>query len=144
MNNKLGKMQDTRKYSSISNRKPKSGQNIKTETIEGTILLTDVDNVSISIDHNIAVMPVLDLKNITGNGIRRHGLDEIQASLLKRYCVFASIFRYKEVEQVIDFRSAHLVSRCRIGHNINDPTLYSKLAGSHKSEINGLRLEQWQ
>lgn len=98
MNNKLGKMQDTRKYSSISNRKPKSGQNIKTETIEGTILLTDVDNVSISIDHNIAVMPVLDLKNITGNGIRRHGLDEIQASLLKRYCVFASIFRYKEVE----------------------------------------------
>ena len=62
------------------------------------MVLTDVYNVPFTIDHDITVMPIFYLQNVTGNGIRRHGLYEIESSLLEFDCVLPSILRDKEIE----------------------------------------------
>ena len=73
---------------------------------------TDVDYVALSVDHNISVVPILDLKDITSNGVRSHRLDEVQPGLLECNRMFSTVFSDEEIEQVIDFGPSHLISRC--------------------------------
>lgn len=49
----------------------------------GVFPLTDMYNVSICIDHDISVMTVLDLQQISNHRIGGHRFDEIAASQLK-------------------------------------------------------------
>ena len=38
---------------------------------------TDVNYVALSVDHDISIVPILDLRDITSDGTRSHQLDEI-------------------------------------------------------------------
>lgn len=42
-----------------------------------TGVLTDMNNMTISVDHDIAIVPILDLQDITSYRIRSHGLYKI-------------------------------------------------------------------
>ena len=56
-----------------------------------------MNDVPLAVYHDIAVVSVLDLKDVANNRVRCHGLDKVQASLLELDCVFPAIFRNKEV-----------------------------------------------
>ena len=81
--------------------------------------------MTFSVDHDIAVVSVLDLQNIAGHRVRRHRLDEIQTGSLELYRVLATVLGDKEVEKIVDLCTPHLVSRRGIRYDINDTTLYN-------------------
>lgn len=43
--------------------------------------LTYMNNVPVLIDHDVSIMPVLDLQNVADQGVRRHALDEVCTGL---------------------------------------------------------------
>ena len=66
--------------------------------------------VSLAVDHDIAIVSILDLQYVTSDRISCHGLNEVQASALELHSVFATVFSDKEIEEIVDFGSAHLIS----------------------------------
>jgi len=84
---------------------------------------TDVDDMSLAIDHDVPVVSVLYLKDVTRQRVRRHRLYEVQASFLEGDRVMPPILGSEEVQQVVHFGTAHFVTRSRIRHNINDSAL---------------------
>jgi hypothetical protein len=59
----------------MSNKNPKSILKVSERTdnlLSGGGRRTDVDDVTLLVDHDVAIMTVLDLKNITCYGIRSH------------------------------------------------------------------------
>ena len=69
----------------------------------------DMNDVTISIDHDVSVMSILDLKNVTSDGISSHGLDEVQPSLLKINSVLPAVLSDKEVKKVVDLGTTHFI-----------------------------------
>ena len=90
-------------------------------------VLTDMNDMTISIDHNIAIVPILNLQDITGYRISSHGLDEIQSGFLKACRIRATIFCYEEILQVIHFGSSHFVSGCCIRNHVDNTALSDKV-----------------
>jgi len=84
-----------------------------------------MDYVAISIDHNIAIVPVLDLQDVACHRVCRHRLDEIQPRSLEAYGVLSAVFCNKEILKIVDFCSTHFIPRGCIRNNVNDPTLHS-------------------
>lgn len=71
---------------------------------------TNVNYVAFSIYHDVSVVSVLNLENITGNRVRSHRLDEVQPSLLEGNRMFSTVFSDEEIEQVIDLSPPHFIS----------------------------------
>lgn len=82
-----------------------------------------MDYMSMSIDHDIPIMSVLDLKDIAGHRVCCHGLDEVQSGFLELYGVGAAVAGHEKCEEVIDFGATHFISRRCIRYNVNDSTL---------------------
>ena len=80
------------------------------------------------VNHDVSIVPILNLQNITRNGICSHGLYEIHARFLERDRILTTILGDEKVEQVINFRTTHLIPRCRIRHDVNNATLCRKSA----------------
>jgi hypothetical protein len=95
----------------MSNKNPKSTNGIghKSGTRE-FMQRTHVNDMAFTVDHYIPVMPVLDLQYVTCNRICRHGLDEVQPGLLESYSMFPAISRHKEIHQVVNLCTTHLIS----------------------------------
>ena len=85
--------------------------------------LTNVDDVAFAVDQDVPVMSILDLKDVARHRIGRHRLDEVQAGLLELDRVLSAILGDEEVKKVVDLRSAHLVTRGGVRHDVNDATL---------------------
>lgn len=85
--------------------------------------LTDVHNMALSIDHDIPVMPILDLQDVTCHRICGHRLNEVKPGFLELECVGVPISRHEERKQVVDLCSTHFVSRRRVRHDIYHSTL---------------------
>lgn len=63
---------------SMSKRKPKSITSFReTVLVIQIIERTNMHYVTLSIDHYIAIMAVLDLQNVAGNRVRSHGLYKV-------------------------------------------------------------------
>ena len=56
-----------------------------------------MNNMTLSIDHDVPVMAILDLQNVAYYGISGHGLYKVEAGLLKFDRVFSTIFRDAEI-----------------------------------------------
>lgn len=82
-----------------------------------------MNDVSLTVDHDIPVVSILDLKYIAGDRIGCHRLDEVQSSLLELHGVRTTIACHEKGEEVIDLCSTHFVPRCGIWNDVNDPTL---------------------
>ena len=86
-----------------------------------------MDDMSLSIDHNISIMTVLDLQNVACKRIRGHGLNKIQPCLLERDAVLSAVFGYEEVDQIVHLRTTHLITRSCVWYNIDNATLRLEL-----------------
>ena len=84
---------------------------------------TNVDDVAFAVDQDVPVVSILDLEDVAHHRIGRHGLDEVQASLLELDRVLSAVLGDEEVKKVVDLRSAHLVTRGGVRHDVNDATL---------------------
>jgi len=70
----------------------------------------DVDYVTLSVNHDVSVMPILDLEDVTGDRVRSHRLNEVQPGLLEGDRMLSTIFPDEEIEQIVDFGPSHLIS----------------------------------
>lgn len=82
-----------------------------------------MDDVTLSVNHYVAIMAVFNLKNVACDGVCSHRLNEIQASSLIRDCVLSSIFGNEKTLEIVDLRSAHFVARGGIRHNVDNTAL---------------------
>ena len=53
------------------------------EVFAGALLRTDVDDVPLAVEHQVAVVAIFDLQQETHDRIRGHALDEVGAGLRK-------------------------------------------------------------
>jgi len=51
---------------------------------------TDVDYVALSVDHNISIVPIFDLKDVASDRVRSHRLNEVQSGLLEGDRMFST------------------------------------------------------
>jgi len=82
-----------------------------------------VDDVPFPIDHDIPVMPILDLQDVASHRVRRHGLDKVQSGFLERHRIDSAILVDEVGDEIVDLGSTHLVSRSCIWYNVDDTTL---------------------
>lgn len=75
-----------------------------------SIDFTNVNDVPIFVNHNVAIVPVLDLQQIANDGIGGHGFDEITASQLKFFGCFITIRMQKVFVQSRIGLTAKLIS----------------------------------
>ena len=68
-----------------------------------------MNDMTVSVNHNVSVMPVLYLQDVAGHGVSRHRLDKVESSFLKWDGVDAAIFVNKVREQIVDFGSTHFI-----------------------------------
>ena len=73
---------------------------------------TDVNYLALSVDHNIPVVSISDLKDVANDGVRSRRLNEAQSGLLESDRMFSTTVFNEEIERVIDFCQSHLISRC--------------------------------
>ncbi len=84
---------------------------------------TDVDYMPIGIDHDIPIMSIFDLQDITSNRVCGHRLNEVETSLLERYRIDSTILVDEVGIKVIDFGTSHFVSRSSIRYDVDDTAL---------------------
>jgi hypothetical protein len=84
---------------------------------------TDVCDTTSSVDHDVAVMTILDLNDVAEERVGRHRLDKVGASLLERDAVRAAVLEDEEASQVVDLGSTHLVARGRVRDHVDDSAL---------------------
>jgi len=82
-----------------------------------------VNDVPFSVDHDVSVVTILDLKDVAGDRVGGHTLDEVHSSLLEGNRVHRSVLVDEEAEKIVDLGSAHLVSGGSVGNDIDDSTL---------------------
>lgn len=80
-------------------------------------------DVSFSIDHDVTIVTVLDLQDITRHRVRRHRLDEVKTSSLKGDSFFSSIFGNEEVEKVVNFGATHFIPRGGVRYHVDHTAL---------------------
>jgi hypothetical protein len=95
-------------------------------------VLTDVHDMPFAVDHDVTVMPILDLEDVARDRVRGHRLDKVEAGFLEGYRINATVLVDKVREEVVDLGSTHLVSGRRVGDNVDDTALASCVS-------NGLR-----
>lgn len=79
--------------------------------------------MTLAVNHDIAIVPVLDLQDVTSNRIRGHGLNEVQTRALEFHGIFATISGNEEIQQVVDFCPSHFVPGCRVRNDVYDTAL---------------------
>jgi len=85
-----------------------------------------MNNVTLAINHNVPVVAILDLQDVTRDGIRCHTLDEVEASFLERDRIDAAVLVQEVAEKVVDLRSAHFVSRSGVRDDINNTATWRR------------------
>lgn len=85
--------------------------------------LTNVDNVTLAVDHNITVVSVLDLQNVACDRVCSHRLDKVETRSLELHGILATILGNEKVEKIVDLCPTHLVSGRRIRYDVDNTTL---------------------
>ena len=93
----------------MSNKNPKSAAQVSTHKITANSKFTDMNYMALSVNHDVSVMPVLDLEDVTSDRVRSHRLNEVQSGLLEGDRMLSTIFADEEIEQVIDLCPSHLI-----------------------------------
>jgi hypothetical protein len=108
----------------MSKRNPKSAwETGQSRTTRWRIELTDVNQTSVSVNHDVTVVTILDLYDVAEERVGGHRLDEVVAGLLEVDAVGTAVLEDEEAAQVVDLGTSHLVSGRRVGNNVDDTTL---------------------
>lgn len=84
---------------------------------------TDVYNVSVLVDHDVAVVPILDLQQIADHRVGGHWLDEIAACRLKLLGRLVAVVMQEVVHQIRVGLAAQLIAWRCVRHALNDAAL---------------------
>ena len=84
-----------------------------------------MNDMSISINHDVAIVPIFNLKNIASDGVSGHRLNEIHSRVLETDRIWTTELAYEEVLKIVYLCPSHLISRRSIWNHINDATLIS-------------------
>ena len=79
--------------------------------------------MSLTANHDVPIMSILDLQDVTSNRVCSHGLDKVKSGSLETGGILATIFCDEEVLKIVHLCPAHFISRCGIWDDVNDPTL---------------------
>src|ERR1700722_11767491 len=79
----------------------------------------DVQDVALVVDHDIAIMPVLELQQIAHNAVCCHRFDKFRPRLLEAHRVLTSVFRNKVIVKSVHGLSAQEVSGYRIRQDVD-------------------------
>ena len=80
--------------------------------------------MSLVINHNISIVPILDLKNVSHYTISRQTSNEVESCITILFRIFVAIF-LQEVLVKINFESfSKLISTVRVRNNFNQPTKF--------------------
>lgn len=85
--------------------------------------LTDMNDSSFAIDHDVTVVTIFDLNEVAEERIGGHRLNEIDARFLEFDSIDVSVRQNIIAEQVVDFRSSNFISRRCIRDHVNHTTL---------------------
>lgn len=66
--------------------------------------------MAITVNHDVAIMPVFDLQNVAEHRVGCHGLHKVVACLLELDGAFGSETGMKEAWQIVDFCATHFIS----------------------------------
>lgn len=111
---------------------------MRKQCLDWDVRLTNVHDVPLAVDHDVPVVSVLDLEDITCDRVGGHRLNEVESRFLERNGVLSSVFGDEEVKQIVDFRTSHLISRCSIGNDVNDTTLQRKASANVRRSTRNL------
>jgi hypothetical protein len=104
--------------------------------------LTDMNDMALPVDHDISVVSILDLEDVASDRVGGHALDEVHPRPLERNRVDRTVLVDEEAEEVVDLRSAHLVSGGRVGDDVDDSALSKeKDVGQRRRERFSFRRE---
>jgi hypothetical protein len=95
--------------------------------------VTNMHYMPLTANHDIPIMSILDLQDVTSNRVCSHGLNEVQSGSLETGGILSTIFCDEEVLKIVHLRPAHFISRCGIWDDINDPTLPNIKSTSRKT-----------
>ena len=80
----------------------------------------DVQDVARVVDHDVAVMPVLELQQVGDDAVGGHALDEVVPSLLEPDRVLAAVLRGKVIVETVDRLPANHVAGNGVGQHVDD------------------------
>lgn len=82
-----------------------------------------MDDPALAVDHDVAIVAVLDLDEVAQQRVGGHRLDEVDARLLEFDGLDAAVLEEEEAFEVVDLGAAHLVAGSRVGDDIDHSTL---------------------
>lgn len=83
----------------------------------------DMRDSAFSVNHDVAVMPILNLKDIAEDTVGCHRLYEVVSSSLEGDTFSRTELEKEELGQIVDLGAAHFIARRRIWNDINDTSL---------------------
>lgn len=89
--------------------------------------LTNMNDVSCSIQHDIAIVSVLDLQQEAHQGICCHGFNKVGPCLLESMRIFIPIHTDEILKHPSICAAAQLVPRLSIGNTLNHTTLKQRI-----------------
>lgn len=66
-------------------------------------------NVTMAVNHDVSIVPVLDLQDVARHRVRRHGFDKVQAGSFEGDSIDRAILVDKVLVEIVDLCSTHLV-----------------------------------
>jgi len=92
----------------------------------------NVDDMACIVNHDVSVMPILELQQETDDAIRSHTLHKVGSCLLESDAILVTVARHEVVVQTVDRLAAQHIATDGIWKHINDTT-----AGSCGSDAIG-------
>lgn len=80
-------------------------------------------NMAIRVNHDVSVVPILDLQQVANHRVRCHRFDEIAARRQKFLGRFVAVLVQEVVHQIRVRLATQLIARLGIRHALNDTAL---------------------
>ena len=113
-------------------------------SLQTNVMQTYVNDVTLSIDHDVSVVAIFDLKDVTSYRVARHGLYEIESGPLELDAIIPSILGLEESKQVVNLCSPHFVTRSCVRDDVDNSTLNLVNCSFQRTGNHYLRRVQWQ
>jgi hypothetical protein len=104
----------------------------------------DVGDATSSVDHDVSVVAVLDLDDVTEERVGSHRLDEVGTGALEVGRVGRAVLHYEEGLEVVDLGTTHLVTGGSVRYDVDDTALRKERSawdGGEGSERNAPQVQ---
>lgn len=82
-----------------------------------------MNDMTLPINHDVSVVPILNLKDVARHRVCGHTFDKVHLGLLEGRRSDLAVFSDKEAQEVVHDVSSHFVSRGGIWNDVDHSTL---------------------